>query len=41
MVRTLKSALLSALKTVRATPIERLLETRYERLMRYGEYEEH
>jgi acetyl-CoA carboxylase carboxyl transferase subunit alpha len=41
MTRSLKSALLAALKNVRSMPIERLLETRYERLMRYGEFEEH
>lgn len=41
MARALKSSLQPVLKTLRATPAERLLETRYERLMRYGEYEEH
>jgi acetyl-CoA carboxylase carboxyl transferase subunit alpha len=41
MARSLKSSLMSALKLLRSTPVERLLDTRYERLMRYGEYEEH
>jgi acetyl-CoA carboxylase carboxyl transferase subunit alpha len=41
MARTLKTALLATLKDLRGTPVARLVERRYERLMRYGEYEEH
>ncbi len=41
VARTLKTALLAAVKNLRGTPVERLVERRYERLMRYGEYEEH
>jgi acetyl-CoA carboxylase carboxyl transferase subunit alpha len=39
--RNLKGALVSALKDLRGQPRERLIERRYERLMRYGEFEEH
>ena len=41
MAKTLKSALISALKNVGSVPLERLLEQRYDRLMHYGEFEEH
>jgi len=41
MVKTLKSALISALNKVSAVPIERLLEQRYDRLMHFGEFDEH
>jgi acetyl-CoA carboxylase carboxyl transferase subunit alpha len=40
MARALKSALVSSLRTLTGTPTERLIEKRYERLMRYGEFEE-
>lgn len=39
--KTLKAALISAMNTVSAVPLERLLEQRYDRLMHYGEFEEH
>jgi acetyl-CoA carboxylase carboxyl transferase subunit alpha len=41
MARTLKSALIASLRSLRSEPVERLVESRYERLMRFGEYEEH
>ena len=41
MVKTLKSALISTLNKVSAVPIERLLEQRYDRLMHFGEFDEH
>jgi len=41
MVKTLRSALVSALNKVSAVPIERLLEQRYDRLMHFGEFDEH
>lgn len=41
MAQTLQSALIAALETLCAIPIERLLEVRYDRLMHYGEFEEH
>lgn len=41
MARTLKSALVASLRNLRGEPVERLVESRYERLMRFGEYEEH
>jgi acetyl-CoA carboxylase carboxyl transferase subunit alpha len=41
MARTLKSSLIAALNNLGAIPIERLLEQRYDRLMHYGEFEEH
>jgi acetyl-CoA carboxylase carboxyl transferase subunit alpha len=41
MAATLKASLRGALETLCAIPIDRLLELRHERLMRYGEYEEH
>lgn len=37
---TLKTSLLAALRMVSSMPIERLLERRHDRLMRYGEFEE-
>jgi acetyl-CoA carboxylase carboxyl transferase subunit alpha len=40
MARALKSALVSSLRALTGTPTERLIEKRYERLMRYGEFEE-
>jgi acetyl-CoA carboxylase carboxyl transferase subunit alpha len=40
MARTLKTALVSAVNEFTSVPIERLVEKRYERLMRYGEFEE-
>jgi acetyl-CoA carboxylase carboxyl transferase subunit alpha len=40
MARTLKTALMSAVAEFSSTPVERLIEKRYERLMRYGEFEE-
>ncbi len=39
--KTLKSSLIAALNKLGAIPIERLLEQRYDRLMHYGEFEEH
>lgn len=39
--KTLKSFLIAALNNLNAIPIERLLEQRYDRLMHYGEFEEH
>jgi len=41
IAKTLKSALISALDKVGSVPLERLLEQRYDRLMHYGEFEEH
>ncbi|MCR4301029.1 MAG: acetyl-CoA carboxylase carboxyltransferase subunit alpha [Sulfuricaulis sp.] len=41
MARALKSSLIAALNNLSAIPIERLLEQRYDRLMHYGEFEEH
>jgi acetyl-CoA carboxylase carboxyl transferase subunit alpha len=41
IAKTLKSALISALDKVSSMPLERLLEQRYDRLMHYGEFEEH
>ncbi len=41
MAANLKTSLHAALEELCAIPIERLLEQRHERLMRYGEYEEH
>ena len=41
MVKTLKSALISAINKIGAVPIERLLEQRYDRLMHFGEFDEH
>jgi len=41
IAKTLKSALISALDKVGSMPLERLLEQRYDRLMHYGEFEEH
>ncbi len=41
MAATLKLSLRSALDTLSATPVERLLENRHRRLMQYGEFEEH
>ena len=41
MSKTLKSSLISVLNKVIAVPLERLLEQRYDRLMHYGEFEEH
>lgn len=39
--RRLKSALVEAIKSLASVPLERLLDRRYERLLRYGELEEH
>jgi acetyl-CoA carboxylase carboxyl transferase subunit alpha len=41
MAKTLQSALISATNAICAIPLERLLEQRYNRLMHYGEFEEH
>jgi acetyl-CoA carboxylase carboxyl transferase subunit alpha len=41
MAKTLKSALIAALSNLGSVPLERLLERRYDRLMHYGEFEEH
>jgi acetyl-CoA carboxylase carboxyl transferase subunit alpha len=41
IAKTLKSALISNLDKVGSIPLERLLEQRYDRLMHYGEFEEH
>jgi acetyl-CoA carboxylase carboxyl transferase subunit alpha len=41
MAKTLKSALVAALDRLCTVPLARLLENRYERLMHYGEFEEH
>ncbi len=41
MARTLKSAVISALNQATVVPTERLVEQRYDRLMHYGEFEEH
>lgn len=40
MAQTLRSALVSAVDAMRAVPLERLVENRYERLLHYGELEE-
>lgn len=39
--KTLKSALIASLDKLISVPLERLLEQRYDRLMHYGEFEEH
>lgn len=39
--KTLKSALIASLDKLVSVPLERLLEQRYDRLMHYGEFEEH
>ncbi len=41
MAKTLKSYLIATLDNLGSIPLERLLETRYDRLMHYGEFEEH
>ena len=41
MAKTLKSALVTAMNRLCTVPLERLLESRYDRLMHYGEFEEH
>jgi acetyl-CoA carboxylase carboxyl transferase subunit alpha len=41
MATTLKGALTAALAEFGTVPVERLLERRYQRLMSYGEFEEH
>ncbi len=41
MAKILKSTLISTLKNLSSVPMERLLEQRYDRLMHYGEFEEH
>jgi acetyl-CoA carboxylase carboxyl transferase subunit alpha len=41
IAKTLKSALIAALNNLGSVPLERLLERRYDRLMHYGEFEEH
>ena len=41
MTTTLKAVLVANLKKISAIPLERLLEQRYDRLMNYGEFEEH
>jgi acetyl-CoA carboxylase carboxyl transferase subunit alpha len=41
MAKTLKSSLIATLNNLGAIPIERLLEQRYDRIMHYGEFEEH
>jgi acetyl-CoA carboxylase carboxyl transferase subunit alpha len=41
MAAALKTALRSAMESLSGTPLERLLENRYQRLMQYGEFEEH
>lgn len=41
MAATLKGALSAALAELGTVPLERLLEQRYQRLMGYGEFEEH
>jgi len=41
IAKTLKSTLISTLKSLSSVPLERLLEQRYDRLMHYGEFEEH
>jgi acetyl-CoA carboxylase carboxyl transferase subunit alpha len=41
MARTLKTALVATLQDIGGMPLERLIEKRYDRLMRYGELEEH
>jgi acetyl-CoA carboxylase carboxyl transferase subunit alpha len=41
MAKSLKSALVSSLDKLSSVPLERLLEQRYDRLMHYGEFEEH
>jgi acetyl-CoA carboxylase alpha subunit len=41
MAKTLRAALNNALEQLTSTPLERLLERRYERLLHYGELQEH
>jgi len=41
MAKTLKSSLIATLNNLGAIPIERLLDQRYDRIMHYGEFEEH
>lgn len=41
MVMRLKTSLIGAMNNMLAIPVERLLEQRYDRLMRYGELHEH
>jgi acetyl-CoA carboxylase carboxyl transferase subunit alpha len=41
MAKSLKSALVSSVDKLSSVPLERLLEQRYDRLMHYGEFEEH
>jgi acetyl-CoA carboxylase carboxyl transferase subunit alpha len=41
MAAALKTALRSAMESLSGTPLERLLENRHQRLMQYGEFEEH
>ncbi len=41
MARTLKSTLVSAVDTLCTVPVERLIEQRHERLLQFGELEEH
>ena len=41
IAKALKAALISALNKVGSMPLDRLLEQRYDRLMHYGEFEEH
>jgi acetyl-CoA carboxylase carboxyl transferase subunit alpha len=41
IAKTFKSALIAALDNLNSVPLERLLERRYDRLMHYGEFEEH
>ena len=41
MAKTLKATLGSTLKKLIAIPVERLIEQRYDRLMHFGEFEEH
>jgi acetyl-CoA carboxylase carboxyl transferase subunit alpha len=40
MASSLKQSLLSALETVKRTPLDKLMETRYQRLMQYGRFTE-
>ena len=41
MAKTLKSALVPAVNTLCTVPVERLIEQRHERLLQFGELEEH
>ena len=41
MAKRVKLHIVSAVNALLGVPLERLLEQRYERLMRYGEYDEH